>query len=101
MFREAAFVYIELRKGEISGSCRNSRCKAARTFCAFRALHRQQDGCAGGPCRRTAELGVGTLTATSGSEGLRLLRSTAVHVVVLDYEMPEMNGDLIGHTVNP
>ena len=43
--------------------------------------------------------GYSTLTAASGSEGLRLLRSTAVHVVVLDYEMPEMNGDLITQAI--
>jgi len=43
--------------------------------------------------------GYSALTAASGTEGLRLLRSTAVHVVVLDYEMPEVNGDLIAQAI--
>jgi CheY-like chemotaxis protein len=43
--------------------------------------------------------GYGTLSAASGSEGLHLLRSTTAHVVVLDYEMPEMNGDLIAQAI--
>jgi CheY-like chemotaxis protein len=43
--------------------------------------------------------GYGTLIAESGSEGLRLLRSTSVDVVVLDYEMPEMKGDLVAEMI--
>ena len=43
--------------------------------------------------------GCSTLTAASGREGLRLLRSISLHVVVLDYEMPEMKGDLIAQTI--
>ena len=43
--------------------------------------------------------GYSTLTASSGSEGLRLLRATSVHLVILDYEMPIMNGDLIAQAI--
>jgi len=43
--------------------------------------------------------GYSTLTAASGSDGLRLLRSASVDAVVLDYEMPEMKGDLIAQAI--
>jgi CheY-like chemotaxis protein len=40
-----------------------------------------------------------TFAATSGPEGLRLLRTASVDLVVLDYEMPEMNGELIAQNI--
>jgi CheY-like chemotaxis protein len=43
--------------------------------------------------------GYSTLTAASGSEGLRLLRSVWVDEVVLAYEMPGMNGDLVSQAI--
>ena len=43
--------------------------------------------------------GYSTLTANNGSEGLRLLRTTSVDVVVLDYEMPEMTGDAVAQGI--
>lgn len=43
--------------------------------------------------------GYSTLTANSGSEGLRLLRTASVDVVVLDYEMPHMNGDVVAQAI--
>jgi len=35
------------------------------------------------------------LITTSGRQGLALFTSLPVDVVILDYEMPEMNGDVI------
>lgn len=43
--------------------------------------------------------GYSTLTALSGNEGLCRLRSASVDVVVLDYEMPKMNGDLVAQAI--
>jgi len=40
-----------------------------------------------------------TLTAFSGNEGLRLLVQHSVDLVVLDYEMPGMNGDLVAQAI--
>jgi CheY-like chemotaxis protein len=40
-------------------------------------------------------LGCTVLTATSGPEGLELLKSNDVDVVVLDYRMPEMSGEAV------
>ena len=40
-----------------------------------------------------------TLTASSGNEGLRLLMQHSVDLVVLDYEMPGMNGDLVAQAI--
>jgi CheY-like chemotaxis protein len=39
--------------------------------------------------------GFEVLEATSGAEGLKLFRSHAVDAVVLDYQMPGMNGDVV------
>ena len=39
--------------------------------------------------------GYEVLTATSGREGLELFASHPVSAVVLDYAMPEMNGDQV------
>jgi CheY-like chemotaxis protein len=39
--------------------------------------------------------GYNVLEATGGEEGLRLLLSHPVDAVVLDYQMPGMNGDVV------
>ncbi len=39
--------------------------------------------------------GYEVLEATGGDEGLKLFRSHAVDAVVLDYQMPGMNGDVV------
>ena len=39
--------------------------------------------------------GYQVLVATGGDEGLRLLLSHSVDAVVLDYQMPGMNGDVV------
>ncbi len=39
--------------------------------------------------------GYEVLEATGGNEGLRLFRSHSVDAVVLDYQMPGMNGDVV------
>jgi CheY-like chemotaxis protein len=39
--------------------------------------------------------GYKVLTATSGREGLQLFATHPVDAVVLDYTMPEMNGDQV------
>jgi CheY-like chemotaxis protein len=39
--------------------------------------------------------GYQVLEASGGDEGLRLFRSHAVDAVVLDYQMPGMNGDVV------
>src|SRR6266567_9618463 len=39
--------------------------------------------------------GYEVLEATGGDEGLRLFRSNAVDAVVVDYQMPGMNGDVV------
>ncbi len=41
------------------------------------------------------EEGYEVLTATDGRGGLQLFESHPVEVVVLDYQMPEMNGDVV------
>src|SRR5437660_11690291 len=41
------------------------------------------------------ENGYEVLEATGGDEGLKLFRSHAVDAVVLDYQMPGMNGDVV------
>ena len=43
--------------------------------------------------------GHSTLVAFSGSQGLRLLLQNSVDLVVLDYEMPVMNGDLVAQAI--
>jgi len=43
--------------------------------------------------------GYSTLTALSGNQGLRLLLQNSVDLVVLDYEMPAMNGDLVAQAI--
>lgn len=40
-------------------------------------------------------LGFRVLTASRGSSGLKLLASHPVDAVVVDYEMPEMNGEAV------
>jgi len=39
--------------------------------------------------------GYKVLEATGGAEGLKLFRSHSVDAVVLDYQMPGMNGDVV------
>ena len=39
--------------------------------------------------------GYKVLTASSGREGLEVLASNAIDAVILDYQMPEMNGELV------
>ena len=39
--------------------------------------------------------GYEVLEATGGDEGLKLFRSNTVDAVVLDYQMPGMNGDVV------
>src|SRR5580700_11574689 len=39
--------------------------------------------------------GYEVLEATGGDEGLKLFRSHAIDAVVLDYQMPGMNGDVV------
>src|ERR1700737_5209832 len=41
------------------------------------------------------ENGYEVLEATGGDEGVKLFRSHAVDAVVLDYQMPGMNGDIV------
>lgn len=41
------------------------------------------------------ENGYEVLEATSGDEGLKLFSSRSVDAVVLDYQMPGMNGDVV------
>jgi two-component system capsular synthesis sensor histidine kinase RcsC len=41
------------------------------------------------------KLGFQVLTASSGEEGLRLLASNPVDLLVTDYEMPDMNGEAV------
>lgn len=43
--------------------------------------------------------GYRTLIANGGAEGLRLLGTASVDVVVLDYEMPPMNGDVVAQAI--
>jgi DNA-binding response OmpR family regulator len=44
--------------------------------------------------------GYSTLTALSGNQGLRLLFQNSVDLVVLDYEMPGINGELVAQAVH-
>ncbi len=39
--------------------------------------------------------GYKVLTASSGREGLEVFSSNAIDAVILDYQMPEMNGELV------
>jgi CheY-like chemotaxis protein len=41
------------------------------------------------------QCGYEVLEATGGDEGLKLFRSHAVDAVVVDYQMPGMNGDVV------
>ena len=41
------------------------------------------------------ENGYEVLEATNGDEGLKLFSSRAVDAVILDYQMPGMNGDVV------
>jgi len=43
--------------------------------------------------------GHGTLTALSGNQGILLSLENSVDLVVLDYEMPSMNGDLVAQAI--
>lgn len=44
--------------------------------------------------------GYSTLTALSGNQGLRLLLQNSVDLVVLDYQMPGMNGNLAAQAIH-
>ena len=39
--------------------------------------------------------GYKVLTASGGREGLKVFASNAIDAVILDYEMPEMNGEVV------
>jgi CheY-like chemotaxis protein len=41
------------------------------------------------------DFGYKVLTASSGREGLEIFASSAIDAVILDYQMPEMNGELV------
>ena len=41
------------------------------------------------------DFGYKVLTASNGGEGLQVFASNAIDAVILDYHMPEMNGDLV------
>jgi CheY-like chemotaxis protein len=47
-------------------------------------------------CKMVLEdFGYKVLTASNGREGLEVFASHAIDVVILDYQMPEMNGELV------
>ena len=41
------------------------------------------------------DFGYKVLTASGGREGLEVFASNAIDAVILDYQMPEMNGELV------
>ncbi len=41
------------------------------------------------------DFGYKVLTASSGREGLEVFASNAIDAVILDYQMPEMNGEIV------
>ncbi len=41
------------------------------------------------------DFGYKVITASSGREGLEVFASLAIDAVILDYQMPEMNGELV------
>ena len=41
------------------------------------------------------DFGYKVSTASSGREGLEIFASNAIDAVILDYQMPEMNGELV------
>ena len=41
------------------------------------------------------DFGYKVLTASSGREGLEVFAANAIDAVILDYQMPEMNGELV------
>jgi len=41
------------------------------------------------------DFGYKVLTASSGREGLEVFASNAIDAVILDYQMPEMNGEMV------
>jgi CheY-like chemotaxis protein len=41
------------------------------------------------------DLGYTVLTASSGREGLQVFASNAIDAVLLDYQMPDMNGEMV------
>lgn len=43
--------------------------------------------------------GYNVITASSGRIGLRLLERHPVHLVILDYRMPEMNGEAVAREI--
>lgn len=44
-------------------------------------------------------VGYKVLVAQSGAEGLKILQSERVQTVILDYKMPEMNGDEVARLI--
>src|SRR6266851_4800792 len=42
-----------------------------------------------------ADFGYKVIAAGSGREGLEVFASNAIDAVILDYQMPEMNGELV------
>ena len=47
-------------------------------------------------CKMVLEdFGYKILTCSSAREGLEVFASNAIDAVILDYQMPEMNGDLV------
>jgi two-component system response regulator CpxR len=50
------------------------------------------------------DLGHTVLTASSGREGLKVFASNAIDAVLLDYQMPDMNGEMVAaglRKINP
>ncbi len=45
--------------------------------------------------------GYQVLTASSAREGLGMFASNVIDAVILDYQMPEMNGELVSQRDNP
>lgn len=99
MFRQAHFIYIKSKRGGPLRSAESHDANPpARSVPCVLCIDDNKDVLAV-LTEVLQNSGYSTLTAASGSDGLRLLRSASVHVVVLDYEMPEMKGDLIAQAI--
>ena len=99
MFHQAHFIYIKSKRGGRLRSAESHDAKPpARSVPCVLCIDDNKDVLAV-LVDVLQNSGYGTLIAASGIEGLRLLRSRAVHVVVVDYEMPEMNGDLVAQAI--